>query len=154
MRALVRDAVSDYDDRSMHGGMPVLPDIDAASKAVWDTVAGYGPLQQYFDDPAVEEIWVNEPSQVFVARNGVAELTTTLLTATSSETSSSGCSSPRGVGLTFLTVRGCRSPRRQPTPCRDPRHHPRTLVRQRAQGCGMETAEYSGGRSWSVLLMP
>ena len=31
---------------------------DAASKAVWDTVAGFGPLQQYFDDPAVEEIWV------------------------------------------------------------------------------------------------
>jgi pilus assembly protein CpaF len=59
--------------------MPVLPDVDAASRAVWDTVAGYGPLQQYFDDPTVEEIWVNEPSRVFVARNGVAELTTTLL---------------------------------------------------------------------------
>ncbi|MGL5860621.1 MAG: CpaF family protein, partial [Phycicoccus sp.] len=44
------------------------------------TVAGYGPLQQYFDDPEVEEIWVNEPSSVFVARGGIAELTTTLLT--------------------------------------------------------------------------
>ena len=79
VRRLVQDAVSDYDERSMHGGMPLLPDLDAASKAVWDTVAGSGPLQQYFDDPSVEEIWVNEPSRVFVARHGVAELTTTLL---------------------------------------------------------------------------
>ena len=61
VRRLVRDAVSDYDERSVHGGMPVLADIEAASRAVWDTVAGFGPLQQYFDDPSVEEIWVNEP---------------------------------------------------------------------------------------------
>ena len=79
VRRLVREAVADYDERSLLGGMPVLTDVDAASRAVWDTVAGYGPLQQYFDDPSVEEIWVNEPSRVFVARNGVAELTTTLL---------------------------------------------------------------------------
>ena len=61
MRRLVREAVADYDERSLLGGMPVLTDVDAASRAVWDTVAGYGPLQQYFDDPSVEEIWVNEP---------------------------------------------------------------------------------------------
>ena len=79
VRRLVREAVADYDERSLLGGMPVLTDVAAASRAVWDTVAGYGPLQQYFDDPSVEEIWVNEPSRVFVARNGVAELTTTLL---------------------------------------------------------------------------
>ena len=79
VRRLVREAVADYDERSLLGGMPVLTDVDAASRAVWDTVAGYGPLQQYFDDPSVEEIWVNEPSRVFVARDGVAELTTTLL---------------------------------------------------------------------------
>ncbi len=80
VRRLVHDAVTDYDERSMHGGMPVLADLAATSKAVWDSVVGYGPLQQYFDDPAVEEIWVNEPARVFVARQGVAELTTTLLT--------------------------------------------------------------------------
>ena len=79
MRRLVGEAVSDYDGRSLSGGMPVLPDLEAASRSLWDSVAGYGPLQQYFDDPSVEEIWVNEPSKVFVARSGVAELTTTLL---------------------------------------------------------------------------
>jgi pilus assembly protein CpaF len=80
VRTLVRDAVADYDERSIHGGMPLLGDRDEAAKAVWDTVAGFGPLQRYFDDPRVEEIWVNDPSRVFVARDGVADLTTTILT--------------------------------------------------------------------------
>jgi pilus assembly protein CpaF len=78
---LVRAAVVDYDERSLHGGLAALPDLDDAVKAVKDAVAGFGPLQQYFDDPDVEEIWINEPSKVFVARGGVAELTTTMLTA-------------------------------------------------------------------------
>jgi pilus assembly protein CpaF len=80
VRRLVQEAVADYDERSVHGGMQVLSDPTATSKALWDSVVGYGPLQQYFDDPSIEEIWVNEPSRVFVARSGIAELTTTLLT--------------------------------------------------------------------------
>lgn len=78
---LVREAVADYDERSLHGGLPTLPNVDDAVKSVLDAVAGYGPLQPYFDDPEVEEIWINEPSKVFIARGGVAELTTTILTA-------------------------------------------------------------------------
>lgn len=78
---LVRDAVTDYDDRSMRAGMPALADLDETVKSILDTVAGYGPLQRYFDDPLVEEIWVNSPDRVFVARRGQAELTTTILTA-------------------------------------------------------------------------
>ena len=78
---LVRDAVADYDQRSLNGSMPALAGLDDAVKAVKDSVAGFGPLQQYFDDPGVEEIWINEPTKVFVARGGVAELTTTMLTA-------------------------------------------------------------------------
>ena len=78
---LVRDAVADYDERSLHGGLPALPNVDDAVKSVLDAVAGFGLLQQYFDDPTIEEIWINEPSKVFVARGGVAELTTTILTA-------------------------------------------------------------------------
>jgi pilus assembly protein CpaF len=78
---LVRDAVADYDERSLHGGLPALASLEDAVKSVVDAVAGYGPLQRYFDDPDIEEIWINEPSKVFVARGGVAELTTTILTA-------------------------------------------------------------------------
>jgi pilus assembly protein CpaF len=78
---LVREAVADYDARSLHGSLPTLPSIDAAVKSVKDAVGGFGPLQQYFEDPDVEEIWINEPTKVFVARRGVAELTTTMLTS-------------------------------------------------------------------------
>lgn len=78
---LVRDAVADYDERSLHGGLPTLPDVEGAVKSVLDAVAGFGPLQRYFDAPDIEEIWINEPSKVFVARGGLAELTTTILSA-------------------------------------------------------------------------
>jgi pilus assembly protein CpaF len=78
---LVREAVADYEERSLHGGLPPLPGLEDAVKAVKDAVGGFGPLQPYFDDPEVEEIWINEPSKVFVARGGTAELTTTILTA-------------------------------------------------------------------------
>ncbi len=79
--ALVRKAVRDFDDRSMRAGRPVLTDLDATAKVILDSVVGYGPLQPYFEDPKVEEIWINGPDRVFVARAGQAELTTTLLTA-------------------------------------------------------------------------
>ena len=80
LRDLVRDAVADYDDRSLRGHVPPLSDAPAARKAVVDAVAGLGPLQQYLDDDEIEEIWINSPAEVFVARRGEPELTTTILT--------------------------------------------------------------------------
>ena len=68
-------------ERSMRSGMPPLADLAGAAKSILDTVAGYGPLQRYFDDPKVEEIWVNSPDRVFIARAGQSELTNTILTA-------------------------------------------------------------------------
>ena len=80
-RRIVQEAVADYDDRAANGGLPQLPDLADAVKSITDAVAGFGPLQAYLDDPEIEEVWINEPSRVFVARNGVAELTNTLLTS-------------------------------------------------------------------------
>ncbi len=37
-------------------------------------------MQPFLDDPQVEEIWINDPSRVFVARNGRHELTNLVLT--------------------------------------------------------------------------
>src|SRR6476660_4787065 len=81
VRRLVQDAVQDYDERSLHGGLPSLGDQRLAIHSILAVVAGFGPLQQYFDDATVEEIWINSPSTVFVARGGIAELTPTILTA-------------------------------------------------------------------------
>ena len=40
----------------------------------------FGPLQELIDYSEVEEIWINSPSQVFVARSGQSELTNLILT--------------------------------------------------------------------------
>lgn len=47
--------------------------------SVLDSVAGFGPLPGYLDDPQVEELWINGPGKVFVARNGQPEFTSTIL---------------------------------------------------------------------------
>ena len=79
VRDLVEAVVADYGERSLTGGLPALADPLGAVREVLDSVAGLGPLQRYLDDPTVEEIWVNEPGRVFVARAGRSELTTTIL---------------------------------------------------------------------------
>lgn len=56
---LVRDAIADYETRSAIGAVAPLVDPTGAGRAVVDAVAGLGPLQQYLDDPEVEEIWIN-----------------------------------------------------------------------------------------------
>lgn len=42
-------------------------------------ISGLGLLQPLLDDPSVEEIWINEPGRIFVARNGKSELTSVIL---------------------------------------------------------------------------
>lgn len=79
VRLLVRDVVADYSERSMTSALPPIADPESVVRDVLDRVAGFGPLQRWLDDPEVEEIWVNEPGRVFVARRGRSELTTTIL---------------------------------------------------------------------------
>lgn len=79
VRRLVDEVVTDYDERALASTLPPLDRV-ATTQHVYDAVAGFGPLQPYLDDPEVEEVWVNEPGRVFVARHGRSELTTTILT--------------------------------------------------------------------------
>jgi len=79
IRRIIDEVVSAYDERSLTTPLPSLGDPRDASRTVFDAVAGFGPLQRYLDDPTVEEIWINEPSKIFVARHGRSELTTTIL---------------------------------------------------------------------------
>jgi pilus assembly protein CpaF len=78
---LVSDVVADYQDRSVTSHLPPIGDVETVSREVLDAVAGFGPLQPLLDDPTVEEIWINEPGRVFIARRGRSELTTLILTA-------------------------------------------------------------------------
>jgi pilus assembly protein CpaF len=79
VRRLVDDVIADYDERSLEGGLPSVVDPHDVARQVYDSVAGFGPLQPYLDDATVEEIWINAPGRVFVARRGGSELTTTIL---------------------------------------------------------------------------
>jgi len=79
-RLLVDEVLSDYLDRAAMSELPPLGDADVVARAVFDHVAGFGPLQPYLDDGSVEEIWINEPGRVFIARRGRSELTTVILT--------------------------------------------------------------------------
>ncbi len=77
----MHEVVTEYEERVLLGGLPAVRDAAGVCRAVYDAVAGFGPLQRYFDDPTVEEVWINEPGRVFVARGGRSELTTTILAA-------------------------------------------------------------------------
>lgn len=78
---LVREEVQRYSERALGGAHPLLVDEAQAVREVVATIVGYGPLQPFFDDDTVEEIWINAPDRVFVARNGVTELTTVTLSS-------------------------------------------------------------------------
>jgi pilus assembly protein CpaF len=80
VRAVVDEVLADYAERSLGGTAVPIADGARVARDVVDAVAGLGPLQQYLDDPAVEELWINAPGRVFVARGGRSELTATILT--------------------------------------------------------------------------
>src|SRR5688500_8552407 len=80
VRRLVDAAVSDYDERALMGPLPPLGPPDSARRFVFDAVAGFGALQPLLDDPNIEEIWLNAPTEIYVARNGESELTSLTLT--------------------------------------------------------------------------
>jgi pilus assembly protein CpaF len=79
VRSLIDDVVADYGERALTANLPPLVEPAAVAKVVADRVIGLGPLQEYFDDPEVEEIWLNAPDRVFVARDGRPVLTGTVL---------------------------------------------------------------------------
>jgi pilus assembly protein CpaF len=78
-RALIDEVIGHYEERVPNSSLPPLIDRPGAARFVFDALAGFGPLQRFLDDREIEEIWVNQPGKVFIARNGISELTTTVL---------------------------------------------------------------------------
>lgn len=81
IRRLIDEVVAEYLDRAVTSALPPLGEASVAARAVYDVVVGFGPLQPFLDDSGVEEIWINEPGRVFIARRGQSELTTLILSA-------------------------------------------------------------------------
>ena len=80
VRLVVDEVLADYAERSLGSTAVPIADGERVARDVVDAVAGLGPLQQYLDDPTVEELWINAPGRVFIARSGRSELTATILT--------------------------------------------------------------------------
>ena len=80
VRSIAEQVVRGHDERSLTGAVTPVTDPDGVVGELVARVSGFGALQPYLDDPEVEEIWINDPSRVFVARGGRHELTNTILT--------------------------------------------------------------------------
>jgi pilus assembly protein CpaF len=81
VRRMAEAVVREHDERSLTGVVAPVSDVDSMVGELVARVSGFGALQQFLDDPTVEEIWVNDPSRVFVARRGRHELTNLMLTS-------------------------------------------------------------------------
>lgn len=72
--------VAEHERRSLTGTVAALDEPERVVGNIVADVAGFGPLQEFLDDPQIEEIWINQPDRVFIAKNGRSELTTVVLT--------------------------------------------------------------------------
>lgn len=81
VRRAAADAVAEHEQRSLTGAVRALDEPDRTVGELVSDLVGFGPLQRFLDDPEVEELWVNEPERVFVARGGRHELTSVMLTS-------------------------------------------------------------------------
>lgn len=68
IRHLVEDAVA-------KGTTPL--DIEK----IVNEINGLGAIQKLMSDPSVEEIWINDPTHIFVAREGKSELTNVMMSS-------------------------------------------------------------------------
>ncbi len=81
VRRIATAEVRAHDERSLTGQVAPVAEPEAVVGELVARISGFGPLQPFLEDPEVEEIWINDPSRVFIARNGRHELTNLMLTA-------------------------------------------------------------------------
>lgn len=72
-RTVALDEVRRFNDAALSRGEALIVDEAECVRDVLASVSGFGALQPLLDDPEIEEIWVNGPDSVHVARAGVAE---------------------------------------------------------------------------------
>ncbi|MFJ4225520.1 CpaF family protein [Microbacterium sp. NPDC089695] len=72
-RSVAQSEVRRYNDVALARGEALAEDEARCVRDVLASVHGFGVLQPLLDDPEIEEIWLNGPDSVHVARGGVAE---------------------------------------------------------------------------------
>ncbi|MDH6180470.1 pilus assembly protein CpaF [Microbacteriaceae bacterium SG_E_30_P1] len=69
--AYVGEEVRRYSEHALGDVDATLPDEAGTRRDVLAQITGFGALQPLLDDPEIEEIWINAPDTIFVARGGV-----------------------------------------------------------------------------------
>lgn len=73
VRRVAQAEVRRHNDAALSRGEALIEDEAASVQDVLASVSGFGALQPLLDDPEIEEIWLNGPDRIFVARGGVTE---------------------------------------------------------------------------------
>lgn len=81
-RQIARSEVRRHNDFALARGERTLDDEALHVRDILAQVSGFGALQAYLDDPEVEELWINAPDRIFVARAGAASRVPLALTDT------------------------------------------------------------------------
>jgi len=71
--SIIRTEVARYSEALIGEGGWGDADEARITREVASSVSGLGPLQKFLDDPDIEEIWINAPDAIFVARLGVSQ---------------------------------------------------------------------------------
>jgi pilus assembly protein CpaF len=77
LKHTLEDVIAEFGVSSASSDL-TQPANSAKEEAIQE-LSGLGKLQPLLDDPTIEEIWINEPTRIFVARNGKSELTNLIL---------------------------------------------------------------------------
>ncbi|WP_431071736.1 CpaF family protein [Microbacterium phyllosphaerae] len=72
-RAVALAEVRRFNDVALARGETPIDDEAACVRDVLAAVSGFGVLQPLLDDPEIEEIWLNGPESIHVARGGVSQ---------------------------------------------------------------------------------
>ncbi len=72
-RAIALAEVRRFNDLALAPGAAMIDDEAACVRDVLASVSGFGALQPFLDDPEIEEIWLNGPESIHIARGGIAE---------------------------------------------------------------------------------
>jgi len=75
--ALVTEVIENGEARYLAGLGPAIE--DGAASALRNRVVGFGELAPLLADPSIEEIWINRPDRIFIARGGATELTNIIM---------------------------------------------------------------------------
>ena len=69
LRNIIQSAITDY------GIKLTKTKHNAFEDGLDNYIASFGPIEEFFEDPAVSEIMVNGPDQIFIEKNGEISLT-------------------------------------------------------------------------------